>query len=86
MPDAYRDASPLAWVDAETVPFLIIHSATDTSEPVAQARAMSEALHQAGVDCVSIELASGGHEGPNWWLMSGPWVVTFLSMYLHPKR
>lgn len=84
-PDAYRDASPITWVSAETVPFLIVHGGADDVNPVAHARTMVEALNEASVDTVYVELGRGNHITPVMWDVSGPWVLTFLSVQLRPE-
>jgi dipeptidyl aminopeptidase/acylaminoacyl peptidase len=82
--DAYLDASPAAWIDAETVPFLIAHSADDNTIPVEHALRMVEALREAEVDAVYVASAEGGHDRPAFSRESGPWTLTFLAMQLHP--
>jgi acetyl esterase/lipase len=77
-----HDASPITWIDDETVPFLLIHSANDEITPAAHARTMAAALHQAGVETVHVELAGGSHMIPAGWPISGPWVLTFLGVQL----
>ena len=72
IPETYRDASPLAWADAETVPFLVIHSGNDELVPVEHARRLVAALQEAQVDVAYVEFARGGHLQPLPWLISGP--------------
>ena len=55
VPDAYRDASPISWVDGDSAPFLILHATHDEWVPVAHARGMEAALHEAGVTVVYYE-------------------------------
>ena len=86
VPEVYRDASPLAWVDAVTVPFLVIQGATDNINPVAQSRQMVEALQEAQVDVAYVEYAHGGHEQPGSWLLGGPWILAFLETRLFSER
>lgn len=81
-PDAYRDASPITWVNAETVPFLIVHSGSDDTNLVTHARTMADALHESSVDTVYVELGRGNHITPVLWEVSGPWILTFLAVYL----
>jgi acetyl esterase/lipase len=85
-PEAYRDASPLFHVDEESVPFLVIHGAEDTDVPVEHSRRLVEALHEAGVEVAYLELPEATHDIPAWWLTSGPWVLTFFAVHLHPER
>lgn len=86
VPEAYRDASPLTWVDAETVPFLVVHGGTDDLVSVEHARRLVAALHEAQVDTAYVEYAHGGHDQPGSWLLSGPWVLAFLETRLFPER
>jgi acetyl esterase/lipase len=86
VPETYRDASPLAWVDAETAPFLIIHSSKDEITSAEHAQRLVAALHEAQVDVAYVEFASGGHLQPGSWLLSGPWVLAFLEARLFPER
>lgn len=81
-----REASPITSIDDETVPFLLVHSADDEVNPVAHARTMAAALHEAGVETVYVELAGGSHMIPAGWPISGPWVLTFLGVQLHPDN
>ncbi len=85
-PEAYRDASPLFYVDEESTPFLVIHGAEDTDVSVEHSRRLVEALHDAGVEVAYLELPDATHDVPAWWMMSGPWVLTFFGMQLHPER
>jgi acetyl esterase/lipase len=86
VPEAYRDASPITWVDEESAPFLVIHGGADDMNPVAHARHMVDALHEVGVEVVSVELPTGNHFSVAEWSMAGPWTRTFFSVMLHPER
>ena len=86
VPEAYLDASPVAWVDAESAPFLIIHGAADPMNPVAHARRMVDALRTAGVEAVSVELPAGDHFSVAEWPVAGPWTRTFFAVVLDPAR
>ncbi len=83
-PEAYRDASPIEWVDAESAPFLIIHGAADPMNPVEHARRMADALHQAEVEVVSVEIPKGDHFSVAEWPVAGPWTRTFFETVLQP--
>ena len=65
-PDAYRDASPVAHVDANSAPTLIIHGTADDIVPVDQSRRLRDALTRAGVEVKLVELEGQGHvfQGP----------------------
>lgn len=84
VPEVYRDASPIAHVDEESAPFLIIHGTKDMDVPVEHSRRMVDALHEAGVEVAYLELPNADHMIPAWWLMTGPWVLTFLGQHLRP--
>lgn len=49
MPDVYTEASPLAHVDAETAPTLMLHGTSDTTVPIDQSIAFLGKLADAGV-------------------------------------
>ena len=82
VPEAYEDASPLAWVNAEAVPFLILHGTSDAMLPVSQSRRMAEALREAGVEVVYEEFPGSGHFDALAWEVSGPSVLAFLARHL----
>jgi acetyl esterase/lipase len=86
VPETYRDASPLFHVDEESAPFLIIHGTEDADVPVEHSRRLVEALHDAGVEVAYLELPDANHDIPAWWMMTGPWVLTFFGVHLHPER
>src|SRR6478672_9630334 len=56
VPERYRDASPLSWIDARTTPFLVIHGASDDVVPITQPRQLVSALRAARVDVEYAEL------------------------------
>ena len=85
VPDVYRDSSPLAWVDAETVPFLILQGAAG-DPAVEHSRPMTEALHEAGVEVVYGEFPDVDHIGIISWDLMGPLTLAFLGRHLHPDR
>ncbi|MBX3072212.1 MAG: alpha/beta hydrolase [Thermomicrobiales bacterium] len=81
-PDAYRDASPITWVDAESSPHLIIYGAADQLNPVAQGRNMVASLQEGGVEHVYVEYPDGDHFTPARWADAGPWSLTFFERHL----
>jgi len=83
VPERYRDASPLSWIDAATSPFLVIHGAPDDVVPVAQSRRLVSALRVAGVEVEYAELPDAGH-GDLTWSRVGPAALAFLGRHLHP--
>lgn len=84
--EPYRDASPITWVDAQSAPHLIIHGGADHMISVEHARQMTEALHAAEVEVVSIEIPTGDHFSVAEWSAAGPWTRTFFAVTLHPER
>lgn len=56
--------SPLRHVDAHTAPTLLIHGQDDGTVPIAQSRAMRDALRNAGVTVGLMELPGQGHGFP----------------------
>ncbi len=86
VPEAYQDASPITWVDPESAPFLIIHGAADPMNPVEHARHMADALHEAEVEVVSVEMPRGDHFSVAEWSVAGPWTRTFFAVTLQTER
>jgi acetyl esterase/lipase len=86
VPDAYQDASPIMWVDAQSAPFLVIHGGVDDMNPVAHARHMVDALHEAGIEVISAELPTGDHFSVAEWSIAGPWTRTFFAVQLQAER
>jgi acetyl esterase/lipase len=84
--EAYRDASPIAWVDGESASFLIIHGGADSMISVEHARQMVHALRAAKVEAISIESPTGNHFSVASWLAAGPWTQTFFAVTLDPGR
>jgi acetyl esterase/lipase len=61
-PDVFHNASPIARVDADAPPFLVIHGTSDTVIPVKQARDFVERLRAESQSVVSyVELPGAGH-------------------------
>jgi dipeptidyl aminopeptidase/acylaminoacyl peptidase len=44
VPERYRDASPLSWIDGRTAPFLVVHGTQDDVVPIEQSRRLVAAL------------------------------------------
>jgi acetyl esterase/lipase len=85
-PAAYRDASPLFWVDAEAAPMLIVHGGFDDIVLAEQSQRMVAALYEAEVEAVYAAIPSVGHGELLWWPRFGPLTLSFLQMQLHPER
>lgn len=82
--EALRDFSPIAFVDEHTVPFAILHGLADIDCPIENSRTMTDALHEAGVEVLSAELAGLTHMVIVDWSIIGPITVAFLERQLHP--
>ncbi len=81
VPDRYRDASPLTWIDRRTAPFLVIHGDRDDVVPIEQSRRLVAALSAAAVSVEYVELGDAGHDDLTWDRV-GPEVLTFLDRHL----
>jgi acetyl esterase/lipase len=61
-PDLFRDASPLARVNAAAPPFLVLHGDSDVIIPVGEARSFVERLRATSRNAVGyVELPGAGH-------------------------
>ena len=84
VPEAYRDVSPVAWVDERSAPMLVIQGTDDLTNPVEQSRLLVTALQEAGVEVIYAELVGEDHFSIFDWTLSGPLVFTFLDRHLDP--
>jgi acetyl esterase/lipase len=80
----YRDASPVDWVDDQTVPFLILQG-TAGDPALEHSRLMTEALHEAGIEVVYAEFPGVGHIPLIEWTLMGPLTLAFLGQHLRPE-
>jgi acetyl esterase/lipase len=85
VPEAYRDASPLFQVDAESAPFLVIHGAKDDEVPIAHSQRLVAALQPADVEVIFGQFPSAGHLTTASWGFNGPWALAFLGLHLGPQ-
>jgi acetyl esterase/lipase len=60
-PELYRDASPIAFIDRKTVPFLIFHGTVDPLVPLDQSQRMYDALKTAGIEAKFVKVEGEGH-------------------------
>lgn len=81
---AYRDFSPIAFVDEATAPFLILQGAADAPSMIANSRAMEAALREAGVEVVYGEFPGLDHFAWDW-AHAAPWALPFLGQHLSPE-
>ena len=86
VPAAYRDASPLYQVDEQSAPFLVLHGAEDVETPVEHSQRLVAALQAADVEMIYGQFPDAGHFETASWAFSGPWVLTFLELHLHPEQ
>jgi acetyl esterase/lipase len=84
VPERYRDASPLSWIDRRTAPFLVIHGDRDNVVPIEQSRRLVAGLRAAGVKAEWVELANAGHDDLTWDRV-GPATLVFLDRHLRPR-
>jgi dipeptidyl aminopeptidase/acylaminoacyl peptidase len=85
-PEAYRDVSPVEFVDEQSGPMLVIQGSADTTNPVEQSRRLVTALEEAGVEVIYAELAVESHFSVSDWPLNGPYTLAFLERHLHPDR
>lgn len=63
-PAAYKDASPIAFVDKKTVPTLIYHGTADPLVPLDQSQRFFDRLKQEGIETQFIKGEGEGHSLP----------------------
>jgi len=84
MPEAYRQASAIAFVAKDNPPFLIVHGGADTTVPFSQAETFYNALKAAGVDAKLVKIEGGEHNSvlnPNL----QPAIQEFLDQHLRKR-
>lgn len=85
-PERYRDVSPVAFVDEQSAPFLVIHGGRDTVVPKEHSRRLVEALQASEVEVVYADLVGEDHFTVADWEVSGDFTLAFLKRHLHPLR
>ncbi len=83
VPERYRDASPLSWINRRTAPFLVVHGDQDDVVPIEQSRRLVAALRAAEVEVQFAELAGTGHDDLGWGRV-GSRTLAFLELHLRP--
>jgi acetyl esterase/lipase len=63
-PEAYKDASPIAFVDKKTVPMLIYHGTVDPLVPLDQSERLYKRLKEEGIEVQIIKGEGEGHSMP----------------------
>jgi hypothetical protein len=86
VPEQYRDASPISWVDGNSSPFLLFQLNADDLSDVDQARLMSQALRLRGIEAVHGELAGLDRFQIIEQDVCGPWTTAFFARRLQPER
>jgi len=59
-------ANPVAYVDKDDPPFLIVHGDKDPAVPYTQSVLLEESLKKAGVEVELVTIKGGGHGGPDF--------------------
>jgi dipeptidyl aminopeptidase/acylaminoacyl peptidase len=85
-PDAYREVSPVSFVDAETAPMLVVHGDEDGTIPIEHSQRLVAALEEAGVEVVYAEIPDANHIAVVSWAINGPHVLSFLEEHLRAER
>ena len=85
MPEAYKQASAIAWVSKDTPPVLIVHGASDTNVPTVHATMFYDALKAAGCDATLFLIEGGEHNSVSEPALV-PVVLEFLDKHLRGKR
>ena len=83
VPERWRAASPVYNVDAQTVPFLIVHGNLDTANPVEMSTNLAAALGAARKEYIFAEVPAT-HEGARDHETTIGLLETFLATQLHP--
>jgi len=61
VPEVYKRASPITYVDESDAPFLLLHGTADKLVPIKQSEDMRKALEEAGVRAELYVAEGGGH-------------------------
>jgi acetyl esterase/lipase len=85
-PAAYRDFSPITFVDETSASFLILQGAADADVLIEHSRRMTNRLHDAGVEVVSGEFPGVGHVDILDWNLVGAQILAFLGRHLQPDH
>lgn len=64
-PEAYKDASPIAFVDKKTAPMLIYHGTADPLVPFDQSQRLYDRLKKEGIEVQFIKGEGEGHSLPS---------------------
>lgn len=61
VPDTWKQASAITWIDRQDPPFLLIHGLKDTTIDPEQSRSLAAALQKAGVDVELLLVPDADH-------------------------
>ena len=79
---AYLDFSPIAFVDMQSSPMLVLQGMADVTVSIEQSRRMVGALRSASVEYMSGEFPNLGHREMFDWDVIGPATLAFLGQHL----
>ena len=85
-PAAYRDFSPITFVDETSSPFLIFEGGFDTEVPVEHAQRMGDALRAARVQVTYAFFPKYDHLTWGRWDSGAPETLAFFGRYLTPEQ
>ncbi len=83
---AYRDYSPITFVDESSAPFLILQEGIDDVVPSEQAVLMVAALQAAKVQVSYSWFPSYTHYSWGSWDSEAPETLAFFGRHLHPEQ
>ena len=81
---AYRDFSPVTFVDTLTAPFLILQGQADSAFRIKVSRAFEATLRDLGLEVVYGEFPGLDHFAWDW-VHAGALTLAFLGQQLHPE-
>jgi acetyl esterase/lipase len=85
VPERWTAASPAHNVDAQTVPFLIVHGNRDTANPIQMSRNLAAALGEAGREYVYAEVIAT-HDGVRVHEVTRRLMQAYLAAQLRPDE
>jgi acetyl esterase/lipase len=85
VPDAYRAASPITYVDEQCAPFLVVQGGRDLTVPIEHAQRMTQALQAAAVEVIFAFFPTATHGTAGNWPVHGALALAFLGRHLHPE-
>ena len=84
VPERYQDASPITQIGTHTAPFLIFQGTSDQFIPVKETMRMVDALQDAGIEVVYVEIPLADHYYWSDWNVEKLETLAFLERHLHP--